>query len=63
MIFKVISHFILSITHLRTGSSDIISRENLTEKRPFSAESLTPLEHYPILATFHNLSLLLAESV
>ena len=32
MIFKVIPHLILNKTHLITGSSKIISSENLVEK-------------------------------
>ena len=38
MILKVISHFLLNKTHLITGSSNIISSENLAEKQPFWAE-------------------------
>ena len=32
MIFKVISHLLLNKTHLKTGSSNITSSENLLEK-------------------------------
>ena len=65
MIYKQIPHLILNKIHLITGSSKIISSENLAEKRPFSAGKtyflvphflstqlyLTPLEHYPFLAS------------
>ena len=55
MIFKVIPHLILNKTHLITGSSNIISSENIAERtavfRRKSKLNLTPLEHYPILAS------------
>ena len=40
MILKVISLFLLDRIRLITGSSNIVSSENLAEKRPFSAEKL-----------------------
>ena len=65
MTFKVFPHLILNKTHLITGSPKIISSENLAEKTaifgrkniPFDSSLsltqlyLTPLEHYPFLAS------------
>ena len=68
MIFKVIYHFLLNRTQLITGSSNITSIENLAEitalfgiKMVDFLEfilqlNITPLEHYPILAS-NNLKL------
>ena len=63
MIFKIFPHL---ITHLITGSSKIISSENLAEKTAvfgrkiyflvpqflYTQLYLTPLEHYPFLASY-----------
>ena len=53
MIFKVFPHLMLNKTHLITGSSKIISSENLAEKTYFLVPHflytqlyLTPLEHF-----------------
>ena len=58
--FKVIPHLMLNKTHLITGSSNIISSENLAEKSQWtfwnflSIEiNLTTLEHDPFLASFY----------
>ena len=61
MICKVISHFILNKMHLIKGSSNIIIyNENLAKKAVsakdrhfiYKQRNFTPLEHYPILASY-----------
>ena len=54
--FKVISHFLLSKTHLITGSSDITSSENLVERTAVFAEKT------PYISTKYNPSGTLSNS-
>ena len=49
-----LSNFSLFTTHLITGSSNIISSENLAEKQPFWAEKTVEFLEFPLYTTKYN---------